>query len=260
MAVNPGARLDEMADQPSQQPSQLPASLQAAWGVAQRLAKGPKPALSLDRIVAGAIALADAEGLDAVSMSKVAGQLGTATMSLYRYLGAKRELLDLMLDRAYGAPPQLPDPLAWRPGLTLWAGAQLSRMREHPWVVRVPIAGPPITPNQLRWTEFGLATLHDTGLGPNEKLSTILLVSGFVRNWVTLTADLRQSATTAELSQTMPQYAGHLRQLLRVDEFPELTTVLASGVLDEEDMNDDDYTFGLERVLDGIGVLIATRT
>ena len=93
----------------------LPPSIAAAWGLAGRLAKGPRPALNLDKIVSAAIAVADAEGLDALSMSRVAGQLGTATMSLYRYIAAKGELLDLMQDAAYGPPPEVPDgQLDWR--------------------------------------------------------------------------------------------------------------------------------------------------
>ena len=83
----------------------LPASVAAAWGVRGRPHKGPKPGLSLERIVAAAVQVADAEGLAAVSMSRVAAELGTAPMSLYRYVTAKDELLALMQDAAYGPWP-----------------------------------------------------------------------------------------------------------------------------------------------------------
>src|SRR5215468_2656297 len=86
----------------------LPASVAAAWGVRDRPHKGPKPGLSLERIVAAAVQVADAEGLAAVSMSRVAAELGTAPMSLYRYVTAKDELLALMLDAAYGPAPTGP--------------------------------------------------------------------------------------------------------------------------------------------------------
>src|SRR5260370_18893459 len=86
----------------------LPASVAGAWGVRDRPHKGPKPGLSLERIVAAAVQVADAEGLAAVSMNRVATELGTAPMSLYRYVTAKDELLALMLDAAYASPPTGP--------------------------------------------------------------------------------------------------------------------------------------------------------
>ena len=88
----------------------LPDTVAVAWGVRGRPHKGPRPGLSLERIVAAAIRLADAEGLAAVSMSRVATALGTAPMSLYRYVAAKDELLALMVDAAYGPPPSGPLP------------------------------------------------------------------------------------------------------------------------------------------------------
>src|ERR1700733_2820868 len=101
---------------------QLPASIEAAWGVRDRPHKGPKPGLTLPRVVDAAVRVAEAEGLAAVSMSRVAAELGASTMSLYRYVAAKDELLDLMADQAYGPPPPPPEPgQGWREGLSQWA-------------------------------------------------------------------------------------------------------------------------------------------
>src|SRR5580658_7206567 len=91
----------------------LPGGVAAAWGVRERSHKGPRPALSLSRIVAAAVRVADTEGLDAVSMGRVAAELGAAPMSLYRHVSAKEELLRLMVDAAWGDSP---GPLA--PGAT----------------------------------------------------------------------------------------------------------------------------------------------
>ena len=82
----------------------LPGSVAAAWGVRERPHKGPKPGLSLGRIVEAAVRVADTEGLDAVSMGRVAAELGTAPMSLYRHVSAKEELLTMMVDAAWGRP------------------------------------------------------------------------------------------------------------------------------------------------------------
>ena len=112
--------------------SGLPASIEAAWGLRERPARGPKPGLSLERIVAAAVELAAAEGLAAVSMSRVARALGSSPMSLYRYVTAKDELLALMVDAALAdtpAPPASGGGLARRP-LTL--GVDLPRRAAPP--------------------------------------------------------------------------------------------------------------------------------
>src|SRR6476659_9040163 len=76
----------------------LPASLEAAWGLRARSTKGPKPGLSLERIVEAAVALAQREGIGAISMARAAGEVDSSAMSLYRYVAAKDELLALMVD------------------------------------------------------------------------------------------------------------------------------------------------------------------
>src|SRR5262245_7490656 len=97
----------------------LPASLEAAWGLRGRPARGPRPGLSLERIVGAAVRVAGAEGLAAVSMSRVAAELGTAPMSLYRYVAAKDELLGLMMDAAFSPAPAPPhDGEDWRAGMS----------------------------------------------------------------------------------------------------------------------------------------------
>src|SRR6266496_4469960 len=97
-------------------------SAELLWGQRERPSRGPKPGLSLDGIVRAAIKIADAEGLDAVSMQRVAAEFGFATMSLYRYVPGKSELIDLMIDTAIGPPPDLSViPGGWRPKLTVWA-------------------------------------------------------------------------------------------------------------------------------------------
>src|SRR3954463_14399030 len=100
----------------------LPASLEAAWGRRARPTRGPKPALSLERIVDAAVALAQAEGIGAVSMARVAGELGSSPMSLYRYVAAKDELLALMVDAALGPVPQAAEDRDWGGRPQPWAG------------------------------------------------------------------------------------------------------------------------------------------
>src|ERR1700745_3731801 len=95
-----------------------------AWGVRERPHKGPKPALSLARIVGAAVRIADTEGLDAVAMGRVAGELKGRPMSRYRHVSSKEELIKLMVDAAWGdSPGPLLSGENWRAGLSRWAWA-----------------------------------------------------------------------------------------------------------------------------------------
>jgi AcrR family transcriptional regulator len=237
----------------------LPASLEAAWGIRERPSKGPKPGLSLDRIVAAGVQLAASEGLAAVSMSRVAGELGASAMSLYRYVASKDELLALMVDAAIGPPPAAQPGEDWRAGLSRWAWGYHDALARHPWSLRVPIGGPPVTPNGIEWMENGLAALADTGLEDGEKLGVILLLSGYVRNAATLAADIA-AAAAASGSEIMPSWKRLITRLTDADSHPALHAALASGALDQDDDPDDEFVFGLERVLDGVDVLVRSRT
>ncbi len=249
----------------------IPASVEAAWGVRGRPARGPKPGLSLERIVAGAIRVAEAEGLGAVSMSRVAAEIGSSPMSLYRYVAAKDELLALMLDAV--VPADL-EPLGagetWRMGLERWARRERVAFMRQPWAVRIPRSGPPITPNQTRWLEAGLSYLRGTGLTPGEKLSTILLVSGFVWNEVLLYADMAEAmrraapdgvagAAAGDAGTIGAAYGQAMARLTDADRFPELHAILNSGLFGEPDDLEVEFEFGLARILDGIDVLIRSR-
>jgi AcrR family transcriptional regulator len=240
----------------------IPASIAAAWGMYDRPRKGPKPGLSLEKIVEAAVRLAGTEGLAAVSMHRVAVDLGTSAMTLYRYVAAKDELLTLMFDAISGAPTA---PLApgegWREGLTRWAWGVLTTYRRHPWALYIPISGPPATPNQIAWMEQGLHYLANTGLTASEKMSVIILLSGFVRNEASLSASL-SAAVHAAGSTEQQMMAGYRQLLARVTEngrFPALQAVIEAGALDRPDTPDEEFEFGLERILDGIAVLMRAR-
>jgi AcrR family transcriptional regulator len=145
---------------------ELPRHLRLLWALPETR-RGPRPRQTIQGIGAAAVALADAEGLAAVSMKAVAEALGMTTMSLYRYLDAKEDLYEVMLDQAYG-PPLPPDELGaradWRSRLSGWAHALAGALLAHPWIVEVPMSSPPTTPNVLGWTDLGVAALSGTGL------------------------------------------------------------------------------------------------
>ncbi|HWG98278.1 MAG TPA: TetR/AcrR family transcriptional regulator [Pilimelia sp.] len=239
----------------------LPPSVAAAWGRRARPAKGPQRGLSVARIVAAAIHTAQADGLAAVSMNRVAASLGTVGMSLYRYVSGKEELVELMVDQAYGPPPPLPAG-DWRAGLHAWARAQRAVLTAHPWITDVPISGPPLGPHAVAWFESGLRCLAGTALTEHEKVFSVMLVGSLVRDQAILRADLaRAAARAAGAGRPVPAYGRVLRQLVDTQRFPALTAVLDAGVFDDggDDEQWPEFDFGLERVLDGIAFLLAAR-
>ncbi|MGH3152308.1 MAG: TetR/AcrR family transcriptional regulator, partial [Streptosporangiaceae bacterium] len=234
--------------------------------VRERPHKGPKPALSVARIVSAAVQVADAEGLDAVSMGRVAAELGAAPMSLYRHVAGKDELRTLMVDAAWGSPAPSGGALSdeagsgdgWRAGLARWAWALRAGARRHPWVVRIPLNSLPILPNEVGWFELALACLRDTGLTEARKASVIMLLAGYVRNLATTEADIAAAIQASGLTplEWMSSYPRMLAGLADPQRFPALTQFIAAGVFEAEDGPDDEFIFGLDRILDGLEALI----
>src|ERR1700685_2005466 len=149
----------------------LPPGLDLLWGRRAPARRGPKPRLSGDGIVGAAVRIADAEGLEAVSMARVAKELGFTTMSLYRYVTSKDELLQLMWNAsAQGAETLELKGTSWRERLRNWALVQREAHEQHPWITQMPMAAPPLAPNSLTFVERGLETLDDTGITDADKL------------------------------------------------------------------------------------------
>lgn len=242
----------------------LPASFEMVWGVRDRPKKGPKRGLSLEQVVEAGITVATAEGIGGVSMSRVASELGTSAMSLYRYVGSKDELLALMIDGAFDTVEVVePTEGTWRERLARWAELELAAYRRFPWVMRIPVSGPPVMPNQMRFLEWGLRALGGTSLEEGEKLSVVLLVTSFTRSFAMLSSDLAEAYEAGAPNALANGYGELIRKLMPVDEYPALHAVVDAGVFDEEndDIGDFDYDFhfGLARILDGVEALVQAR-
>jgi AcrR family transcriptional regulator len=244
----------------------LPASFEMAWGVRDRPTKGPRRGLSLEQIVAAGIHVANTEGIGGVSMGRVAKELGASAMSLYRYVASKDELLALMIDGAFGqVDTAVPAEGAWRARLWRWAEIELAAYRRFPWILRIPITGAPVMPNQLRFMEWGLRVLGGTGLEEHEKLSSVLLVTSFTRSFAMLSSDIAAGFESGDptSARVMPDYGALIKKLTTAEEYPALHAVVDAGTFADDEGFDDldhDFRFGLERVLDGIEALVNRRT
>ncbi|MEU8242588.1 TetR/AcrR family transcriptional regulator [Actinoplanes missouriensis] len=256
----------------------VPPVLQAAWGMRERPSKGPKPTLSVDRIVLAAIGVARAEGYPAVSMSRVAGELNTAAMSLYRYVASKDELAVLMMEAATGEPPApRADGETWRAAVERWAHAMFAMFGAEPWFLQVPVAGPPATPRQLAWMETGLAALDGTPPSEGEKLSLLLLINGYIRYEALLHSQMTEAARSdgRTVDAVLTEFGGLMRHLVQADRFPLLRRAIDAGAMDKPSgpdgsapsspdgsvpsSPDGSFAFGLARILDGVETFIRSR-
>lgn len=252
-----------MADQPnseqaaseqaaSHQAAGLPRLIELAWGLREAGKRGPRPGLSLEQIIAAGIAVADEGGLGAVSMNRVAQRLGFTTMSLYRYVDSKDDLVALMRDRAVGDPPEPVPGDDWRTGLERWTRAQVEEGRQHPWWIDIPVPAAMTMPNTVRWLEAGLATMGDTGLSYLDKASVTLMLASQALAELRLARDFLET-DPAEYSEQMT----HLARVLDPDRFPGVTTLLTAGAFEDDSIGSgDSLTFALERILDGVQLLI----
>lgn len=245
---------------------QLSPHVRAAWGLGGDARRGRPAELNLPMIVTAATRLADDGGLAAVSMTSVAKSLGFSPMSLYRHVESKEVLLELMVDDVFSAPPaQAAD--GWRDGLRLWAARMMDDYTDHDWILDVPVTGPPMLPKAVAWMEWALGTLAGEPLAPLEKLSVLMLVSGYVRNEVTLARGLerarRQRGITSD--DEGEAYAAGLVQLVSALPLPNMRSLVDDGLFEMPpgEARDEDafmVDFGLERILDGIAALIGRRS
>jgi AcrR family transcriptional regulator len=216
------------------------------WGTRERPARGPKPALSLDAVVRAAIEVVDANGLGALTMTRVADRLDVTTMAIYRYVPGKEELIDLMNDRALGPPPPA-GAGAWRTEMARWARASLSRFQTRQWLLETAPRRVPIGPNWLGWLDAGLRALEQSGLPPHEMIAAVMLVDGHVR----ATAELSSGAAATE--RWARDFGRVLASVVGDARFPALTEVAAAKGFSRAPTNaESPFEFGLERILDGI--------
>ncbi|MEV7052454.1 TetR/AcrR family transcriptional regulator [Streptomyces anulatus] len=240
-------------------------SLELLWGTGERPSRGPKPGLTLDRIVTAAVAVADAEGLAAVSMRRLSTELGTGTMSLYRYVPGKAELLDLMLDRVLGEPlptdtehPVEAPPADWRASIDVMARTYLDNLRRHPWLLKINQARTVLGPSALRGLELALTALRSMGLRDPELISVIITVNSFVEGLARTRADAAEAVRETGLSdrEFWDNQSPYLERAMLSGAYP----MMASLSEDTFSAEFDHFEFGLRRLIAGFEALVEERT
>lgn len=236
---------------------ELPRGVALAWGVAADPQRGPKREMSVEKIVDAAVALADSEGLGAVSMAAVASALGFTPMSLYRYVSAKDDLLLLMEEQAIGVPPEsLREQQGWRARLRAAFEAQVLIYLRHPWVLDLPINGSPATPNSSAWLDACLESLSDTPLTEEERIAVALAVTGQSRWYGIVLAGYAAQARTSGLSdaEVALRESALYDRVITAEDYPALRRAIDAGVFLSEA---DPFRFAVERLLDGVEAYIA---
>lgn len=223
--------------------------------------RGRRPGLTVARVVETGVAVADAEGLDAVSMRRVATELGVVPMTLYTYVPDKATLLELMLDRVYLAMPRvdLPD-RPWRERLAAVAAENRTLVDEHPWVAGLPASRPPLGPGLMAKYEHELRAFDGCGLDDVAVDSALTFLIGFVQSSARSAADVRAAARRShETDWEWWQERGPAFEVVFDQRaYPTATRVgaAAGAALGAAYDPEHAYDFGLRRVLDGLGVLI----
>ncbi|MGW6919268.1 TetR/AcrR family transcriptional regulator [Kitasatospora sp. NPDC054939] len=224
------------------------------WGPHPKPARGPRPTLDLDRIARAGIEIADRDGLADVSMQRVAEQLGVTKMALYRYVPGKAELVALMVETAIGPCPAAQQAhRGWREQLEDWARRLLAVFHRHPWALEATL-GPRVTgPGELSWLERAVSALDGTGLTGAERMDAAALLVGHVRG---ITQQARAAGAGGDPEAQLGAILGDLMQQ-HGERFAALTAALASAA--RTGGQDQAWEFGLQRILDGLAVLIEQR-
>jgi len=202
--------------------------------------------LTGQRVLGVAIKIADSEGLAAVSMDRLATELGAPVLWLLMYVRSKDELLHLMADAAYGEIP-LPaqPPPGWRAQLEVSLRLQWRLHRRHPWLSQaIPLTRPELVRNAMAHTEWILRALDGLGLTPNAMLHASVSLAGFVRG----------VAAAPEADDEAAVREGQLAEALSSGGFPTMARVIVQPGLDLD--LDSLFEFGLRRQLDGLAVLV----
>lgn len=235
-----------------------------AWGVAASPQRGPKRELSHERIVETAIGIADAEGLSAVTMQRVAQAFGYTTMAIYRYVATKDDLHSLMLDAAFVDRPMPETVGTWRQDLSACMSWLFEAYHAHPWVLEIPISMEALLmPSQMRMADAMLRALGDLPASPGERLALLMSLSTFLRGMASIQRDIGgEGAEVSEATKAL------IREVAATADLPALRPLIASGIYFGEypgdsdgaaEVTEEDFAIGFEVWMAGIAAVFESR-
>jgi AcrR family transcriptional regulator len=225
------------------------------WMRPEHPARGPRPTFSRARLTESAIQVADSEGLAAISMRRLATEIGAGTMSLYRYVSGKDDVIELMIDAVVAdyIPPDLVLSGDWRADLRGLADRIRQVMLRHPWIAPLSGTRQQPSPNRVRMLDTALRMVDGLGLSFNEMLTVIgtvfAYVNGFVESELAEAEALRR--TGLDLMEWMTLQGPYLQSVVASGRYPMVARMLTEGGRDYVDVGDR-FAYGLERLLDGI--------
>lgn len=215
-----------------------------------------RPGLSRARVLSTAIGIADAEGLGALSMRRLAAELDVGPMSLYRHVSNKDDLIEQMADQVFGerALPD-PGPDGWRAKLELPARQMWELCRQHLWLPRViSFTRPLLAPNAMAYTEWTLRALDGLGLASETRVREAITLPATVTTFaLVLAAEAEASQETGvTLDRWWVAWEPRAAELLDSGRFPGLANVSEDVVRDLDGL----FEYGLARHLDGLAQLV----
>ncbi|KAB8140996.1 TetR family transcriptional regulator [Chloroflexia bacterium SDU3-3] len=218
----------------------------------ERPSRAGRSGLSRDQIVRAAMLIGDTEGLDAISIRRIATDLGSGTMSLYRHIDSKEDLLDLMLDAAFGeiGLPDLP-PADWRERSRQLATATRAVYLRHPWLTVLTISRPTIGPSYLRWFECWLASFADQGLDIATAMQLVGVVQAYVGGVVAYEVAEAEHSRRLDMSEEAKRAAAtpYVQRVVAGGQLPNFARFFAAQVQPDPEQS---FAFGLDCVLAGI--------
>jgi AcrR family transcriptional regulator len=239
--------------------------LAALWRVAPaKKARGPRQSSSIDEVVDAAIAIADADGIEALTIRGVADRLGVSPMSVYTYVSTKAELFALMVDAVnLRMERSRPKGKGWRARVAAVADDNRRLYERHPWLVTLPPNRPPLGPGTIAKYEYELGALADTGLDEVSIDAALTFVLGFVESCAHASARARAATRESTKSDAdwWDEHGPELARLYDPSKYPMATRIgSAAGEFHQGTYSAEyAYTFGLARVLDGLEALVQAR-
>ncbi len=219
------------------------------------------PALSREGIVAAAIAIADAEGLAAVSIRRIATELSARPMSLYSHIERKDDLIDLMVDEVMaGALLSGPVPGDWREALRQIADRSRAMVSDHPWMIGAAIHRPMLGPNALRHIDQSLEAVASLDLPPARKRAALLAIDTYTlgfAGWEVRSTVAKKRGRDAAASRRSDALAAYVEAQAASGEYPNLAKL--SGAELRLDVGAESFEVGLEWLLAGIEAEVVAR-